>query len=193
MAAATATAACAVALAMAAAALATAGAHTAGGTAAAPALSGAPSAALPGATAAAAPRCASSGLVIWLDTNGNGAAGSTFYSLELTNLSGRTCTLAGYPGVSAVNLRGRQLGSSAKRDTSRRPRTITLAAGASAIATLRIVDAGNFSASACRPVTAAGLRVFPPNQTASKVVPFPFGACSRTGPGYLSVQAVRHG
>jgi hypothetical protein len=42
----------------------------------------------------------------------------------------------------------------------------------------------------CRPVTAAGLRVYPPNQKGSKVVPFPFRACSRVRPVYLHVQAV---
>ena len=53
------------------------------------------------AGAARAPRCATSGLVVWLDTQGDGAAGSIYYKLELTNLSRHTCTLLGYPGVSA--------------------------------------------------------------------------------------------
>ena len=147
----------------------------------------------PAARAAAAPKCATSGLVVWLDTSGNGAAGSSVYALELTNLSGRTCTLAGYPGISGVDLRGRQLGSSAKRTSPPKATTVTLAAGASAITALRIVDVGAIPAGSCRPVTAAGLRVYPPNQTASKIVPFPFPACSRKGVGYLSVQPVRHG
>ena len=34
------------------------------------------------------------------------------------------------------------------------------------------------------------LRVYPPDATASKVVPFPFGACARVGPAYLNVEAV---
>jgi hypothetical protein len=144
------------------------------------------------AAAATAPKCATSGLVVWLDTNGNGAAGSVFYNLEFTNLSGRSCSLTGYPGVSAVGLGGAQLGSAASRDRSRKPRTVTLKSGATATAVLRIVDAGNFSSTACREVTAAGLRVFPPNQAASRVVPFPFSACSRTGPVYLTVRAVQH-
>ena len=61
------------------------------------------------AAAASTPRCATSGLVIWLDTQGSGAAGSTYYRIELTNLSGHTCTLVGYPRVAAVNLGGHQL------------------------------------------------------------------------------------
>ena len=43
------------------------------------------------------------------------------------------------------------------------------------------------------PLTAAGLRVYPPNLTTSKVVPFPFSACSLTGPVYLNVRAVKLG
>src|SRR5205085_12607374 len=99
-----------------------------------------------------------------LDTQGNGAAGSITYDIELTNLSGHRCTLFGYPGVSAVSLAGRQLGSAASRDSARAPRTVTQRSGGTTSAALRIVDAGNFPASSCHPTTAAGLRVFPPNQ-----------------------------
>ena len=136
------------------------------------------------------PRCATSGLVVWLDTQGSGAAGSIYYRLKLTNLSGHACTLIGYPRVAAVSLRGRQLGSGAGRYVSRTP-LVTLANRATASVVLEIIDVGNFSASVCRPVTAAGLRFFPPKQNASKVVPFPFRACSRSGPGYLWAQAVQ--
>jgi hypothetical protein len=140
----------------------------------------------------ATPRCATSNLVVWLDTQGDGAAGSVYYRLEFTNLSNRTCRLFGYPGVSAVDVRGRRLGSRAARNRALTPRPVTLARGASASAVLQIVQADNFATASCRVVLAAGLRVFPPDQTASKVVPFPFRACSRTGPVYLTVQAVRH-
>jgi hypothetical protein len=145
----------------------------------------------PAATTAGTPRCATSGLVIWLETQGNGAAGSIYYNLDFTNLSGHACTLLGYPGVSAVNLAGHTLGSAASRDNFHAPVVVTLASGASARTVLRIVEAGNFPASICRQVTAAGLRVYPPNQTASKVVPFPLAACSRSGPVYLSVRVVQ--
>jgi len=151
-----------------------------------------PTGGAPAPIAASTPKCTTSGLVVWLDTVGNGTAGSIYYTLHFTNLSGRTCTLGGYPGVSAVNLTGHQLGSAASRNHTGTPQTIVLAPGADATATLQIVEAGNFQISACHQTTAAGLRVFPPNLTASKVVPFPFSACSKTGPVYLSVQAVKH-
>lgn len=140
---------------------------------------------------AATPVCATSRLVVWLDTFGNGTAGSTYYNLELTNLSGRACTLRGYPGVSAVNLTGHQIGRAASRDRQHSPAKVKLAGGATATVILRIVDAGNFPSSACHQVLAAGLRVYPPDHTTSKVVPFPFPACSGPGPVYLSVEAVQ--
>jgi hypothetical protein len=141
------------------------------------------------AVTAGTPSCQTGGLVVWLNTQSNGAAGSNFYKLKFTNQSGHRCTLRGYPGVSAINLRGRQLGRSASRNNATKPKTITLRNGRSATAVLRIVDAGNFSPSTCGPVNAAGLRVFPPNQGASKTVPFPFPACSRTR--VLEIQAIR--
>jgi hypothetical protein len=129
---------------------------------------------------------------VWLATNdGGGAAGSDFYTVNITNLSRDPCTLAGYPGVSAVDLRGRRLGSSAGRNPQEPPRVVTLRAGETASAVLQISQAANFPTGACHPVTAAGLRVYPPNAFKSKVVPVPFPACSRRGPVYLHVERVR--
>jgi hypothetical protein len=137
--------------------------------------------------------CATSDLVVWLDTAGSGAAGSVYYHLRFTNLSGRACTLHGYPGVSAIRIGGRQLGRAAGRNAARPSRRIVVASGATANSVLRIVNAGNYPASRCRPTTAAGLRVYPPNQRASQVVPFPFRACSGTRPAVLTVEAVASG
>jgi hypothetical protein len=138
---------------------------------------------------AAAPLCQTPGLVIWLDTQGDGTAGSIYYNLEFTNLSGQACTLNGFPFINGVNLAGKPLGSSASF-TSATPHVVTLAKGGTAKAVLQIVDTGNLPPSSCKPVTAAGLQVFPPNQTRSKTIPFPFSACSGKGPVYLTVQPV---
>jgi hypothetical protein len=142
------------------------------------------------AAVASMPACATRNLVMWLDTNGEASAGSVHYELELTNLSRHTCVLRGYPGVSAVKLTGRPLGAPAARDAHTAVRTIVLASGRSASAALQITDTDVFDSTVCRSITAAGLRVFPPNRTTSKVVPFPFRACSRPGPTYLRVQTV---
>ena len=137
----------------------------------------------------AAPNCKTSELVVWIDTRGDAGAGSVYYTLKFTNQSGHVCVLAGYPGVSAVDLRGHRLGSAGARTPSE-ARVVSLTNGTTASAQLRITQAANFSPSACDLAAAAGLRVYPPNQTVSKVVPIPFNACSRTGPVYLSVKAV---
>jgi hypothetical protein len=143
-----------------------------------------------GGAAVSLPRCATSGLVVWLDTAGSHAAGSTYYKLEFTNLSAHRCSLFGYPGVSAVDLGHHLLGGAAARNTHLAPHLVSLASGASASAVLQLTDTGVFPRSACRQRTAAGLRVYPPDQTASKIVPFPFPACGHTGPVYLHVEAV---
>jgi hypothetical protein len=153
-----------------------------------------------GAAAASPPRCTTAGLDVWLDSEGSGAAGTIFYSLEFTNLSGHACTLTGFPGVSAVSLTGAQLGSAARRAPIHPAKVVTLAAGSAnnmagdtASVLLGIVEAGNYSPSACHPVTAAGLRVYPPGQTTSEVVNYPFEACARQGPSSLHVAAIETG
>ena len=67
---------------------------------------------------------------------------------------------------------------------------VTLNQGQTATAALQIVNVLNFPASKCKPVTATRFRVFPPNQTRAKVVPFPFGACSASGPTFMFVRPV---
>jgi predicted small lipoprotein YifL len=141
-----------------------------------------------GGTTASA--CAASALAISLDTNGSGTAGSVYYTLKFKNTSSQACTLAGYPGASGVNASGGQLGSAAGRNATTAANTVTLAGGASATSTLQVTEVGNFTASTCQPTTAAGLRVFAPNQTASTRIAFSFGACAKAGPVYLHVTPV---
>ncbi len=145
----------------------------------------------PASTAARiTPACQTPGLVIWMDTSGNAAAGSTFYKMFFTNQSGHSCTLNGFPFVFAVGLQGKQIGRRAGFNGPA-PHQITIANHGTATATLQIVNVGNFPVSSCHPVWAAGLNVFPPNQTRAKVIPFPFRACSSTAPPFLSVGAVK--
>ncbi len=124
------------------------------------------------------PACPAGPLVAWIDTSGNGAAGTIFFKLKFTNLSGHRCSVRGYPGVSAANPSGHAIGPGAGRSGTP-VRTIRLNHGATATANLGIVAAGHFSPRFCRPATAAGLRVFAPGATLAKFVPFPFAACRR--------------
>jgi len=144
------------------------------------------------ASGATGPPCQTSGLVIWSNNGaGGGTAGSVFYKVRFTNLSGHACTLKGFPKVSAVNLAGKRIGSPAQHEVGQKPKLRKLANGATATALLRVVDPGNFSPSACHEVTAAGLRVTPPGQSQSKLIPLPFATCSRTGQKTLSIGVVQ--
>jgi hypothetical protein len=140
--------------------------------------------------AAVAPACETPGLVVWLDTNGNGTAGSIHYTLEFTNLSRQACTLNGFPFVRATSISREVLGRRAAFESGV-PHTVTIARGRTATADLQIVDVGVYSPAACHPVAAAGLRVYPPNQTRARDVPFPFASCASRGPVFLRAGPVR--
>jgi hypothetical protein len=150
-------------------------------------------------SAASASRCTTPGLVVWLNVPpGNHYAGGAYYYLEFTNLSGYSCTLSGYPGVSAVSLSGASLGSPAGWGVVKFA-AVSLAPGVTATAGLQISDPTDFG-SRCllpgrpgRPPTAAGLRVYPPDQSVSKVIPYPFPACAHPGPVYLHADPVMPG
>jgi hypothetical protein len=141
---------------------------------------------------AAVPRCATSSLEVWLGLGlGSVAGGSSYYPLEFSNVSTHSCTLHGYPGVSAIGSNGTQLGSAAGWNPTVRPRTVTLTPGATVHTVLRIADVSNYPPIACKPATAIALRIYPPNQTRATEVPFTFGSCSAKGPMYLGVEATQ--
>lgn len=139
-------------------------------------------------TVAAGPvRCATGSLVGAL-TNSNGAAGSVYYTMVLTNHGSTTCVLQGWPGVSFVTAPdGQQVGAAAERISGAAP-YVTLAPGAGAGAALQIVEASNYGA-ACGLTTVPGLRVFPPNQTASLYIAHSDQACTNTNDVILHVGA----
>ena len=120
----------------------------------------------------------------------NATAGTTFYPLKFVNIGKSSCTLSGYPGVSAVTSTGKQIGNSAKRSGGKY-RTVTLAAGKQQSASVGIVATGNFSTASCKPVTAAGLRIIPPNQGKSVTIKKTFSTCSSTASTSLQVRPVK--
>lgn len=130
------------------------------------------------ATVAATPNCTAAGTQVWFGLGlGGGTAGSTYYPLEFTNISHHACTLNGYPGVSAYGNSGGQVGPAATRNGQHHG-TVTLAAGATAHAILRVEDWG---AVCSAKVNAAGLKVYPPGVRKAEPVPFAFGACAHRG------------
>jgi hypothetical protein len=132
--------------------------------------------------------CTTSALKVSLGA-ANGAAGTVFYPLKFVNTSKLGCTLRGYPGVTAVTSGGKQVGSPAAQIPSSY-KTVTLLPGQAQSAVVGIVETGNFSPSQCSPVTAAGLKVFPPNQSKALTIKKTFSACSSTVVISLTVRPV---
>ncbi len=141
------------------------------------------------AAVASVPRCTASVLGVWLAVDqGNGAAGTIYYPLEFTNLSHHTCYLYGYPGVSALDRNGHQLGSPAGRGSLRGARIVNLAPGATAHTLLAYHDAVVTTEPGCDPVnSAADLRVYPPGQRSATFAAFSFEACSHAGPIWMNI------
>jgi hypothetical protein len=162
--------------------------------------------------------CPTSGLEAWL---GLGAAGGasrasaasgaspgnagppgaypgheTYYTLEFTNVSNRTCSLFGYPEVSAYRdspavggPTGGRIGGTAIRDTSVRPKPVMLGPGATAHAVLRV--AGATKPAGCAEVTTEELRITLPEQGRPSLVPAHIPVCTQPGHAALSVQAIQ--
>jgi hypothetical protein len=143
---------------------------------------------------AAAPGCRQVQLEAWMASTPGVAAGTVYYQLEISNISPRTCTLFGFPGVSAVDGNGVQLGSPAQRVGPDPVRLVTLVRGATAHVELGIGTAADYPPASCHPVTAAGLRVFAPNDFLSLPLPFRgFQVCRKAGPKILDVSPVLAG
>jgi hypothetical protein len=157
---------------------------------AAPATSPAPLTPAPTATGPAG--CLTAALTASLGP-GSGAAGSSYYPIEFTNVSGTTCSLYGYPGVSFVAASGLQVGAAATEDPTYPRLLVTVTPGSTVHAELRITDAQNYPPSTCDPVTVHQLRIFPPGQTSALTIGRIATACSSTSVHILSVQTVQPG
>lgn len=144
------------------------------------------------AAPAGAAACSSSNLRISL-SGGGAAAGTDFTVIDFTNSGSASCTLYGFPGVSLTNSSGAQIGAAATRNPSKASALVTLAPGAKASAELGVANAQNYPADACKPTTAAQLKVFPPNQTQAIEAPFTTTGCAVSSTHQLSVTAVTAG
>jgi Protein of unknown function (DUF4232) len=139
--------------------------------------------------------CTAADLGAWVAADqGNGAAGSIYFPLQFTNLSSHACSMRGFPGVSAVDRNGHQLGSPAGWGSVTAPRTVVLAPGGTAHAILRWSDAEVTTAPGCDPVlTASELRIYPPGQYQATHAFFDLEVCSHAGPVYMHVGPILPG
>ncbi|WP_256639091.1 DUF4232 domain-containing protein [Streptomyces murinus] len=112
-----------------------------------------------GTTAAASTRCHTSELRASVGRNDPGA-GQENFPVVLTNTSGRTCTVRGFPGAAFVNASGGQLGPNPGRESGSST-TVTLKPGQSAWAGLTFSNPGVSGAKTARP---AALLITPPDE-----------------------------
>ncbi|MEU6807969.1 DUF4232 domain-containing protein [Streptomyces sp. NPDC046831] len=109
--------------------------------------------------AAAGTRCHTSELRASVGREDAGA-GQENFPLVLTNASGRTCTVRGFPGAAFVDGSGKQLGPDPRRSAGT-PTTVTLKPGGSAWAGLTFA---NPEVSGARTATPAALLLTPPDE-----------------------------
>lgn len=136
-------------------------------------------------------RCTTSQLDVWVNpASVTGTAGTTYYHLDFTNTSLKECYLAGWPGASATNLSGSQLGLPARRTPDVRARIVNIRPGGAAHAVLGYVDAQ--LSLACLPTVATYLKVYPPGNKGSKNAAFAMAVCT-TKTSNLTIGRVQPG
>ncbi|MBP2321679.1 hypothetical protein JOF56_002064 [Kibdelosporangium banguiense] len=124
--------------------------------------------------------------------NGDAAAGTVYRQLVFTNIGAAPCVLQGFPGVSYVaGDDGHQVGPAAVR-VGTKGEAITVAPGASAEAPVGFTQVRNFDEAVCKPTAVRGLRVYPPQETASMFIPLEGTGCAGNPPGQqLSVKTIQ--
>ena len=147
----------------------------------------------PAMATAAIPKCGPADLGVWVARDQMGAAaGTASFRLEFTNLSHHTCTLYGFPGVSARASSGRLLGNPARRDHAVKAQTVRLVPGATGYALLEYSDV--VTSNCPDKVTAAYLLVYAPDQHAANTAFWSLTACTTPGQkNFLSIRVIAPG
>lgn len=127
--------------------------------------------------------CTSVHTRVWYGLPGEGTAGHMYFQLQFSNIGHSKCSFFGYPGVSALNAHGHQVGKPATHSGPKL--TVTLAPGATGHVVLAVTDA---NAVCAHPLKAVMLRVFPPGQFHAQRVRFRSLGCA--GKSVLHVDAV---
>lgn len=122
-----------------------------------------------------------------------GAAGSFYVPLVVTNTSSGSCTLFGFPGVSFVTGSGKQVGAdAARRHTT--PHLVTLPGnGGKASALLRQPDPSAFPPSQCNAAKAQRLRLYPPGQFSALTVTYKTQVCTTNAQARATIGPMQAG
>jgi Protein of unknown function (DUF4232) len=131
-------------------------------------------------------RCATSQLTVAVGTI-SGAAGTDLFPLVFTNHGSSSCLLQGFPGVSYEGTSGNQIGTPAVRVGTTAGPTISVAPGASAVASAIVAQGAN--GSCAHPIQVRGFRVYPPNQYTSLLAASALSVCPHESPSALQIYA----
>ncbi|MFI7010032.1 DUF4232 domain-containing protein [Streptomyces sp. NPDC050145] len=135
--------------------------------------SSSPPAAAAAPTSGSPRTCALSDLYLSMGRK-EGAAGSLYWTVRFTNTSTTSCSLRGYPGVSALDTAHRQIGPAAHH-TGEHYSTVRLAPAHSASAVIRTTNGP--LGGPCLP-TGTYLRIYPPGSYHATLVPAHWTICS---------------
>ena len=121
-----------------------------------------------------------------------GAAGTIYQVIVLTNTSNTTCTLYGYPGVSFVTgVGGAQVGLPATKNPVVAKTLVTLASGEEAAFLLGVHDVGAIPS--CKVTSVDWLRIYPPGDFGSVTVQDKTQSCANANLSIMTVSPVRAG
>jgi hypothetical protein len=127
----------------------------------------------PATQAASVPWCTLGVLRVTIG-GGNAGVGNLYTTLVLRNVGRVSCALRGYPGVSLVDGRGRQIGQAARRVTGPLP-WLVLRPGGTVSTVIHTLNPG-VGTTNCLPPSVA-LRVYPPDSYTSVLVRVRLSEC----------------
>jgi hypothetical protein len=105
-----------------------------------------------------------------------GAAGTSYMDVVLTNTGVGSCTLSGYPAVFLASSSGAILGSGAAPNAGSTPRKLIITHNASVHSVLGFPSAANFQAGVCSNAS-NNLKLYPPGLATSLQIPFTQYSC----------------
>lgn len=138
------------------------------------------------AAARTVPACHAASTRVWYGLPAEHATSKAFYELQISNVGRSACTFFGFPGVSALDKNGNQVGRPATTYGHRIG--VTLRPGDTAHAVLVVINA---SVVCNHPVKATQIRVFPPGQFRAQSVPLSSLGCP--GKSVLRIDSVHPG
>lgn len=142
------------------------------------------------ATHRVTPECGNGDLVASYRATDAGV-GHRYGVLKLSNVSGHTCVVQGYGGLSYVGHgNGTQVGAAADRDRGRATRVV-LRPGEHARSLVDEVVAQNYPRRRCHPTRVDGFRVYAPDSRTSQFVKHPTIGCAHSRVHLVTHRAYR--